>query len=784
MTTFIIRRLFTAIPMLFGITLLVFLLMYLAPGDFLDQVRASRDVSEETIAQMERDFGLDEPWYVQYGLWLKNISPIKWGPAEGEPDKWLFLGPPDFGQSFAYKVPVFDLIGQRVGATLLLSITSIAFAWLVAIPLGVLAAIYKDSIFDRTAALLAYFALSIPEFFLAILAVFFAAVTGILPTGGLTSIQHEFMSPGARLVDIAKHLILPTFVLGVGGVAGMMRILRANFIDYMQAEFATTARAKGLSERVVMFKHVLRNAINPLITSFGFAFSTLLSGAVLVENIMNYPGLGSLLFESIMKEDQYVVMAGVVMGSLMLMFGNLLADLLLAWSDPRVKLEEPPAQVAGTGGFNARRIRSRFFMGAGFLFLTLGLIRLFPGTALWIGEALSALFVRIRERVPWSDVTQVGAYVLALLFVAVLLGAGFLFVRHIWPRIKHRPRGLAVLALLGLLYFCALFAPFLAPYETGTANLEKTYHPPTALVWEDGGPAVRQYEGVDKSAGEYEPIEGESVPLEFFAAGEPYELFGLIPMRMRLFQLDTEGMAPEEAEKARVYLLGSDSTGRDVFSRLLYGSRVSLSIGLIGISITMTIGFLVGGLSGYFGGRFDFIAMRLVEFLMAIPALYLLLSLRSTFAPYFDSDQMFFVIVGILAFIGWAGTARVIRGMALSISNKPFVTAAESMGQSTFKILIRHILPNLVSYLLVAATLSIPGYILGEAALSFLGLGIQEPASSWGLMLKQAQGDMKIFMTNAWWMLTPGFAILITVIAFNVLGDVLRDIVDPKMKTR
>lgn len=173
--------------------------------------------------------------------------------------------------------------------------------------------------------------------------------------------------------------------------------------------------------------------------------------------------------------------------------------------------------------------------------------------------------------------------------------------------------------------------------------------------------------------------------------------------------------------------------------------------------------------------------MRLVELLMAIPGLYLLLALRSALAPYFESSQMYLVIVIILSLIGWAGTGRVIRGMSLSLSRRTFVVASQAMGQSTYQILLKHILPNLVSYLLVAATLSIPAYILGEAALSFLGLGIQEPSASWGLMLKQAQ-EMKVFMLNFWWMFTPGVLIFITVIAFNILGDTLRDIVDPKMK--
>lgn len=331
--------------------------------------------------------------------------------------------------------------------------------------------------------------------------------------------------------------------------------------------------------------------------------------------------------------------------------------------------------------------------------------------------------------------------------------------------------GLAALCVLAFLYLVAIFAPVLAPYETSTQSLSKTYHPPTALTWVDGGLHVRVYEQVDPA--EYRKTD-QTAPIRFFAKGYEYKILGLIPWDRHLFSVE----APE-----RIYLMGSDSTGRDVFSRLLYGSQISLSIGLIGISITMTVGFIVGGLAGYFGGIADSLAMRFVELLMAVPGLYLLLALRAALADKFTSDQMFILIVVILAFIGWAGTARIIRGLALSLRQRPFVLAAEVMGQSSWKILIRHILPNTFSYLIVAATLSIPAYILGEAALSFLGLGIQEPASSWGLMLSQAQ-DSKVFMMNLWWLLIPGGAIFVTVIAYNVLGDALRDIVDPKMKTQ
>lgn len=321
MFAFILRRLLSLIPLLLGVTFLVFLLLYLAPGDFLTPVKMQRDVPEQLIAELEREFGLDRPWYVQYGKWLANVAQL------------------NFGYSWSFKVPVIDLIGSRLWATFLLSLTSLLFAWCIAIPLGVLAAIYKDSVFDRVSSFLAYAALSIPEFFLALLAVWFAAVTGFFPIGGATSIEYEFLTPAGQFLDRAYHLVLPTIVLGIGGIAGLMRIMRANFLDTIRAEYVQTARAKGVPEGRVMFVHVLRNAINPLISAFGFSFSSLLSGALIVEIVMNYPGLGNLIYQSLLREDQFVVLAAIMLSCTMLVLGNLLADICLAWSDPRIRLE-------------------------------------------------------------------------------------------------------------------------------------------------------------------------------------------------------------------------------------------------------------------------------------------------------------------------------------------------------------------------------------------------------------------------------------------------------------
>ncbi len=782
MLVFVLRRLFATIPLLILISVMVFALMSMAPGDALDELRARPDIPASLVQQLERDYGYKDahgdanPWYVRYVYWVNTVSPIKFMGREGSFTWHWRLAAPSFGTSIAYQIPVLDLLAQRAPATLALALAALLFETIVAIPLGVLAAVRKGSWVDRLTELLAYISLSVPEFFLALLAVCFAAKTGWFPTGGLSAFDSAFLSPWARFWQYGWHLVLPTMVLGLGGVAGTMRILRVNMLDYLRAEFVTTARAKGVPEGRVLYLHVLRNAINPLITSLGYAFAGLLSGAVLVESVMNYPGLGRLLLEAFKRHDEYVVMAAVLIGCIMLMLGNLLADLLLAACDPRIRLENTAPAAAS---------RQR------------GAIWALVVAAALLGAAGLGLFL-----LPWSDKAAMGQAMDVMEIVGgivlLLAGSGFLVVA--WPTLRkllavlpRRPVVAVATLTIILLYGAMMAAPFLSTQRFDLNNLHQTNHPPTRLVWKDGRWWAQVYERVDPATADYRPLTGQLLPLTFLGRGFEYG-FGdkdshSFKTTRHLLVPDYDALEkmvghPVDRRDYPLYLLGSDSTGRDVFSRLLYGSRVSLVIGLVGIGITLTMGFLVGGLAGYFGGSFDFFAMRLVEFLMATPTLYLLLALRAALASYFEPAEMNLVIIVILSLIGWAGTARVLRGMSLSLRERPFVTAAECLGQSTFKILFRHFLPNLAGYLLVGAALSIPGYILGEASLSFLGLGIQEPSASWGLMLQQAQGDLKVLMLNFWWMLLPGAAIFVTFIAFNVLGDALRDIVDPKMKTR
>lgn len=334
------------------------------------------------------------------------------------------------------------------------------------------------------------------------------------------------------------------------------------------------------------------------------------------------------------------------------------------------------------------------------------------------------------------------------------------------------------LGILGVLYFLALFAHFFALSDpVGFGNVDASYHPPNWMhvIDEDGNfhwpPFVYGTELVDLDELRYRRVAEEKYKIRFFERGYPYKLWFLFPTDIHLIQMEEGG---------RLHPLGCDKYGRDVWSRLLVGGQISLSVGLLGIFITLTLGTFFGGLAGYFGGWADTLLMRWVELILSIPGLYLILALRSTFGKEnnLSSVQVYLLIVAILGFIYWSGLSRVIRGMVLSLKEREHVLAARVIGASNLRVLIRHVLPGTFTYLIVAGTIMVPGYILGEVALSFLGVGIEEPNASWGLMLREAQ-DVEV-LENQRWILSSGVAIFITVFAFNFLGDGLRDAFDPR----
>lgn len=322
MIRYILLRLLAIIPLLIGISFLCFAILQISPGDYITSLTSGDQFSEALRQQMKHEFGLDKPWPVQYLLWLGNAVRL------------------NFGISLQTREPVTKVLFERMGNTLILSMTSLALAWGLAIPLGIVSAVKRNTWVDRSSSLFAFTMISAPSFFVALLAMLFAQRTGLLPVGGMHAANSDYMTGPQQFVDLLRHLVLPTLVLGCAGCAGILRQMRGSLLDTLRENYVTAARARGLSERVVIVKHAVRNAINPLITLFGFSLAGLLSGAALVENVVGWPGLGSLILQAVLSKDVYVVMGSFMLGAAMLMVGNLISDILLAVTDPRIRMGE------------------------------------------------------------------------------------------------------------------------------------------------------------------------------------------------------------------------------------------------------------------------------------------------------------------------------------------------------------------------------------------------------------------------------------------------------------
>lgn len=338
--------------------------------------------------------------------------------------------------------------------------------------------------------------------------------------------------------------------------------------------------------------------------------------------------------------------------------------------------------------------------------------------------------------------------------------------------------------LLLALYLLVIFSDFIAPYDPDNQVRELQWSPPTGIHFSDSAgfsfrPFVYAFRNeIDENFNVKQVVDRtQRCYIRFFVQGDEHRLFGILPTKVRLFGVDPPA-GSGSGNFARIYLMGADISGRDIFSRICYGSRISMTIGLIGSSLVLVIGLLIGGISGYVGGMTDNLLQRLCEAVMLLPGFYLLLMLRFIFPSDMDSVTVYFAVVSILALVGWPGLARVIRGMVLSIRGRDYIQAARAVGLSPLPIIIRHVLPNTMGYVIVSVTLSIPGYILGESALSLLGLGIMEPTPSWGNMLQNAMDIVELDQHP--WVLWPGLFIFLAVMGFNMVGDGLRDALDPK----
>lgn len=323
MHAYILRRILLMVPMLLGISAVSFFVMHLAPGGPLTELQFNPEISSATLEQIREHYGLHLPVWQQYLVWLQRIV------TEG-----------DLGRSIQFHAPVSHIIMSRAVNTILLSVSSMILAWGVALPIGIHAARHQHGWSDRLLTGLAFVGVSIPNFFLALCLLYLVVTWQLpLPIGGATSIDYDQLSLWGKIVDRARHLFLPTIVLGTSSMAGLSRFMRGNLLEQLNQDYVMTARAKGLSERVVVYRHAVRNAINPLITLFGFELGGILGGAALTEIVTGYPGLGSVMLQAVRSMDYYLVMGALLIGGVLLILGNLIADILLAWADPRIRYE-------------------------------------------------------------------------------------------------------------------------------------------------------------------------------------------------------------------------------------------------------------------------------------------------------------------------------------------------------------------------------------------------------------------------------------------------------------
>ncbi|MBR5555861.1 ABC transporter permease [bacterium] len=317
---YILKRILQSIPLLIIVSIISFFIIRLSPVDPLAELKLNPSVSKETLQKETERLGLDKPIIVQYGKWAKSF-------VQGD------LGVTSNGEQVSVKLK------ERIPNTLLLAVIVIFLTWVVGVPLGVAAALKWKSPLDRVLTVLTSIGMAIPSFFFAVLLLIFAVKTGWFPIGGLTSSNFAEMTFGRKILDLAHHLVLPVTVLFTISLAGLQRQMRANLLDVLDSDYVKFAKAKGLSEFKVVYKHALRNAINPMITLLGFEFAGLLSGAALTEYVFQYPGLGRLILEAVLRSDINLVMASLMMGAIMLILGNLIADILLIITDPRIRVK-------------------------------------------------------------------------------------------------------------------------------------------------------------------------------------------------------------------------------------------------------------------------------------------------------------------------------------------------------------------------------------------------------------------------------------------------------------
>jgi ABC-type dipeptide/oligopeptide/nickel transport system permease subunit len=632
----------------------------------------------QTAEKIREQFGLDKP------IWI-NMDMLKMGDFRGGFDSQftayiINLSRGNLGVSFANRLDVSEILAERVWKTVLLLFTGEIVAILLGSVFGIFASWRRGSKFDIGILLWGLFTWSIPTFFFGIILVIIAR--GHLPTGMMVTVGLKPEDGWVYWKDVAVHLVLPTITLGIGFTSSYMMVMRSSIVEVLSEDYILSAKAKGLNNFEILRDHALKNAMLPMVTLIALSLGYTVGGAIQVETVFSWPGIGRLIFDSVGKQDYPVLQGAFLLLAVSVIGANFLADFVYTILDPRVRLEKPSL------GIQTQKVSLRISRKLS------GLTRGFERFPQKLVQVISNFLMTIR---------QLNAWVKEL---SLRLKSG---INVFWKTLTRKPMAMVGVILLMFVVFMAIFAPAIVPY-----NLEE----------------------------------------------------------MANLKITSEDiLAPPDAD----HLLGRDDAGKDVLSQLIYGARISLIVGFAASFMSLIIGTIVGMIAGYFGGSVDTFSMRLVDFLMVIPTLPLMLVIITFWGR---GIEKIILVIGLLY---WTYMARLVRSQVISIKERHYILRAKAIGASDFRIIFRHIFPQVVPLIIAQGVLDTSTAIIAESSLAFLGLG--DPTQvSWGMMLNFAFA--RAVSREAWWfLLPPGFAIVWVSLSLVLIGTALEEVFNPRLKT-
>ena len=742
---YVVRRLALTIPVLLGVTLITFYLSY-GMGDPLAPYVTEKTTPEQYQELMEKH-NLDEPIQVQYVTYLRNVITFDWG------------------YSKVINQDVSDAMRGKFAATLELSILAFIVAVATALPLGIFSSIRQNRWEDHSIRLFALFGSAIPIFWLALfLQYIFSIYTDWEISLRYDPILWEVTDPidietnfllidsiaaGSipHFVDALKHMILPATVLAYGSMATIIRLMRGNMLDVLGQDYIRTAKSKGLTENQVTFKHGAPNAMIPTVTLLGMGFAGLINGSVLTETIFTWPGLGAWAITAMRSLDVSAILAYTLFSAFLYIIANLIVDILYAFLDPRVELggHSSVAEILVVSLSILMLLVTYLSIGVAVWFgliilISLASLALYSVTNrlianpedVWVLLLLSATLFVI-----WSILS---GFFMVIIYVSIILYS--LYVVAFWNdirdglapkfdelkraayQVKRNPLTILGLVLVVSLLSIALFAPFLAP-----------------------------------------PSESQRDPMSM----EEHFDFNYNHQSPCYFSCTAE------SGQENGYILGSTDRGYDIYYGIVWGSRTSLDVAVKVVLTGTFIAVIIGAVSGYYGGRVDDIIMRITDVFIAIPGLVLALAIIAV-----TGDNSIEMLMYALIIVWWPGFTRVIRAEALRIRKLPYIEAAKAAGASDFRIIFKHVIPNCITSIIVIATMDMGGIVLSLAALGFLGFGGAADLAEWGKLVSFGQDDM---LKGDWWgFFFPGLAVALWALGFYLLGDGVRDILDPKQR--